>query len=89
MSSLARSKFTKWDLEPIEHKSGSTYNLLQQMVIQNLICDAAEQKVALTFDPQNPIQFAQQEAELQGKIGILEYLLAQSEEVIQSQMNGE
>lgn len=35
----------------------------------------AMERLALAFDPANPSVFLQQEAELKGKIGILQYLL--------------
>ena len=44
------------------------------MVIQNYICDAAEERLALKFDPAKPMEFAQREAEIQGQIGILKLL---------------
>ena len=79
MSQMIPNMFTAWSLSDSEHRAGSCLGLLQKQVIQNLISEAASEKVALTYDPQNPLKFAQQEAELQGKIGVLQYLLAQSE----------
>lgn len=43
--------------------------------IQNLISAAAEEKLNMKFDPSNTLAFAQREAELQGQIGILKYLV--------------
>jgi len=69
------SSFLKYDLTEAELKAGSVFTLDQRAVIQNLIADAAEEKLALTFDPSNPAVFTQREAELTGQIGILKYLL--------------
>ena len=79
MSALLTNSFTSWALTPEELEAGSKLSELQRQVIQNMISEFAEQKIALLFDPQNPMQFAQLEAELQGKIGILKHLLAQSD----------
>lgn len=45
------------------------------MVIQNLICDIAEKRIAMVLDPLNPVAYAQEAAELQGQMGILKFLL--------------
>lgn len=73
------TRFTSWNLDPLEFRRGCTYNDLQVKVIQNLICQAALEKVSLTYDPLNSMAFVQREAELQGQIGILEFLLTQAE----------
>lgn len=78
MAQLKPNRFSSWELTPLEFKAGCTFNELQLKVIQNCISDAASSKVALTYDPQNPLKFAQQEAELTGQIEILEFLLSQS-----------
>jgi len=69
------SSFISYILTVGEQEAGSHFSPEQRAVIQNLIADAAEEKVALTYDPTNPLKFTQAEAELQGKIGILKYLL--------------
>lgn len=70
-----KSSFVRYDLTEPEIKAGSVFTLDQRAVMQNLIADAAEEKIALTFDTNNPQQFIQREAELTGQIGILKYLL--------------
>lgn len=70
------SSFVSYILTEGELKAGSHFSVEQKAVIQNLISDIAEEKVALTYDPNNPLKFTQAEAELQGKIGILKYLLS-------------
>lgn len=74
MSHVIPSTFTRYSLTEEEQKSGQTLTTTNLQVIQNLICDAAEARLALTYDPLNPVQWAQREAELQGQIGILKML---------------
>ena len=70
------SSFLSYHLTPAQEAAGSTFTLDQKAVIQNLIASAAEEKIALTFDPTNRSIFIQREAELTGQIGILKYLLS-------------
>lgn len=70
------SSFITYELTPEQHKAGSTFSYDQRAVIQNLIGGIAEEKLTLTFDPQNPQAFIQREAELAGQLGILKYLLS-------------
>lgn len=81
MPAQVSNKFTQWELTAVEFKYASSFNDLQRKFIQNEIARAALEKVALTYDAQNPLLFAQREAELQGQIEILEYLLSQQSEV--------
>lgn len=76
------STFIKYNLSETERKAGSVFSTEQRAVIQNIIADTAEEKIALTFDPDHSLQFAQREAELTGQIGILKYLLELENEVI-------
>mgnify|MGYP003653026580 CR=1 FL=1 len=69
------STFTRYKLTPEEQANGQTLTTNNLYVLQNFICDAAEEKLALKFDPTNPLVFAQREAELQGQIGILKLLI--------------
>ena len=47
----------------------------QRSWIQYNISLFAMERLALSYDPSNPSQFLQQEAELKGKISTLQYLL--------------
>jgi hypothetical protein len=69
------STFTRYQLTPEEIQNGSRLTIDNLYMMQNLICDAAEEKLALKYDPQNPMAFTQREAELQGQIGILKLLV--------------
>lgn len=88
MARLIPNRFSSWELDSQEKLQASMLTDLQTKHIQNLICVAALEKSSLTFDPQNPLQFTQKEAELQGQIGILEYLLVVSTEAY-NQVNSE
>lgn len=69
------STFTRYHLTSEEQISGQTLTTSNLQLLQNYICDAAEEKLALKFDPTNPLVFAQREAELQGQLGILKMLV--------------
>lgn len=73
--------FTKFILTDEEELAGTAFSTSQRCVMQNLIAQAAEEKVRLTFDPLNPNAFIQREAELQGAIITLSNLLARNEEL--------
>lgn len=74
------NSFQSWILTPEEFTQGSILTSLQKQCIQNQITQLAEEKLSLTFDPTNPQKFLQQEAELQGSIKSLKYLLTLSEQ---------
>jgi hypothetical protein len=75
MSHTIPSTFTRYSLNQEEIINGQTLTTANLQLIQNYIVDAAEEKLALKFDPSNPLAFAQREAELQGQIGILKMLV--------------
>ena len=79
MSSVIPSTFTRYNLTEEEQRSGQTLTTTNHQVIQNLICDAAEERLGLKYDPLNPIAWAQREAELAGQIGILRMLVELSQ----------
>lgn len=71
------SSFISYTLSSDEYFAGSTLTQLQKYVIQNQIAQAAEEKLNLTFLPEN----ATKDAELQGRILALKYLLDVSESI--------
>ncbi len=73
------SSFISYSLSEQEVLIGSTLTTLQKECIQNQICSLAEQKLALKYIPENPMLFLQQEAELQGQLNALKYLITLSE----------
>ena len=72
--------FQSWILSESELMLGSILTQPQKQVTQNQIAEAAQKKVALTFNPAEPHKFIQQEAELQGQILALQFLISQSNE---------
>lgn len=78
MAQLKLNPFSEWNLTEEEIPFAYQFNDLNLKALQNEIAIAAQEKIALKFDPLNPILFAQQEAELAGKIAILQYLIDRS-----------
>lgn len=75
MAQLIQSTFTRYKLTEEEQLSGQQLTSGNIHVMQNFMCDAAEERLSIKFDPTNPLVFAQREAELQGQIGILKMLI--------------
>lgn len=72
--------FTSFELDKDEFLAGITYSIAQRAVLQNLLSEAATEKVNLKVNTHHVEEFIQREAELQGRMYILRYLLeAQSE----------
>jgi len=80
--------FQGWVLTPEEFLEGGRLTILQQQCIQNQIASVATQKINLSFTPNDPMTFAQQEAHLRGQIDALSYLLTLSEEA-ERQLTGQ
>ncbi len=76
----SKSMFQSWEMSRQEYLTGSILTTLQIQCIQNQIVQIAHEKTMLKFDPNNVLVYAQQEAELQGKLLALQYLLSLSEE---------
>lgn len=79
MSVLSPSPFCSYQLTNEEFTQGSILTTLQKQCIQNQISEAAIKKLNLRVDPLNPLSNLQEEAELQGTILALQYLLTLSE----------
>lgn len=69
------SKFVKFPVSDKEQILGQLLTNLNKQVLHNMRTEYAEEKLALKFTPNDVMTFAQQEAELQGKILILSYIL--------------
>lgn len=78
MPTLVTNQFTSYTLSLREELEGSILSLLQKQVIQNELSLIASQKMALDYDPQNPIAFAQSEALLKGQLQVYNLLLDKS-----------
>lgn len=70
--------FQSWILTDEEFVQGSILTITQKQCIQNQIAQLAQEKINLTYNPENPNRFLQREAELQGSITALQYLLTLS-----------
>lgn len=73
---LLNSQFVEYEFSEEELKNLPGFTLDQRQFLQSELAAVVSEKVALTFDPEHPQRFLQQEAELQGKMGMLKYLLS-------------
>ena len=81
MARVIPNIFTSYVLTPEELKSGQSLTFEQIQVMQNLLSDAAQERVNLIYEPLNPLLFVQRDAELKGQIGILTFLIECSKQV--------
>lgn len=70
--------FQAWVLSPEEYLHAQVLTSLQKQYLQNERAVLANKRIALRYDPEHPQKFLQADAELQGQIGILSYLLEMS-----------
>lgn len=91
--STTNSSFLRYDLTEEELLVGSILTTLHKQCIQNQIAEAAEQRISIRLDPQNPLASVQEDAELQGRIIALKYLITLSEsaeaQLVQSAHNSQ
>jgi len=73
------SSFISYNLSEDEILFGSVLALGQKQCIQNQISVLAEQRISLRYTPDSPMTFVQQDAELQGQIIALRYLITLSD----------
>lgn len=71
--------FTSYSLTEEETAQATDFTVLQVAFLRNLLAEAATKKLNLTYTPKEPNEFLQKEAELQGEIGLLSFLLSMSE----------
>lgn len=79
MAQIIPNAFTSYQLSQQEEITGSIFTTNQKQVLQNLLSEAASQKLHLEYDPSDTLTFVQQEAYHTGKIELLQYLLANSD----------
>lgn len=84
MATITISPFSRFAVTEREQTVQYIFQQENLYAIQNLIADAAEEKIKLKFDPANPHEFIQREAELQGQINILTFLQTSHEEAIRT-----
>lgn len=80
MAEVVPNVFTSYNLSDEETLGGSILNISQKQILQNELSQIAEQLLALTFDPANPIDFAQQHSYLSGQMSMLRIQLLRSDE---------
>ena len=73
------SSFISYNLTDDEMTFGSILSVGQKQCIQNQISALAEQRISLKFLPESPMVFMQQDAELQGQLIALRYLITLSD----------
>ena len=78
MATQLANKFTSYELTEEETRSGSIFSVQQVQVLQNTLSEIAHLKLGLTYDPLNPVDFAQQVAYAQGKLDVISYLIENS-----------
>lgn len=71
--------FQAWILSAEEMLQGQVMTSLQKQVLQNERSALANKRISLRYDPEHPLKFQQEDAELQGQLGILSYILETSE----------
>jgi len=69
--------FQSWELSEAEVREGTVLYTLQKQVLQNRLAIAAAERVLLPFSPEN----IQRDAELQGEIRTLRWILDESERI--------
>ena len=69
--------FQSWELSEAEIREGTVLYALQKQVLQNRLAMAAAERVLLPFTPDN----IQRDAELQGEIRTLRWILDESDRV--------
>lgn len=72
---LLPNTFTLYSFTSEEEIIANTFSEIQLARLRNELALVAQEKVNLKYDPEHPMQFLQQEAELQGKMGVLNYLI--------------
>lgn len=80
MATLIPSAFSRYSLTEREELEGQVLSFNQKAVIQNHLADIVQEKLDYPFDPLNPQNYVQKEAELQGQMKILQMLLSVSED---------
>jgi hypothetical protein len=83
---LIPNSFSTYELTEEEESNGSIFTEDQLRVLQNKLAEVAEEKIALEFDPSEPLLFQQQEAYKRGQLDMLRYLLDMSASCVQARI---
>lgn len=84
MALLIPNAFSTYELSEEEEIQGCIFTIAQTQVLQNKLAEIAQEKLALEFDTGSPQEFIQQEAYKKGQLDLIQYLLDNSEAVIES-----
>jgi hypothetical protein len=90
VSKIVPNSFTSYEHTDTEKRIGEILSTHQRECVQNIISLTAHTKLNLVYDPEHPMQFAQDMAYHQGKLDVLTYLLQVSqvaEEDMRDEMN--
>lgn len=79
MAQQILNQFSQFELTPDEQTAGEMLTVTQVQVIRNLLAAEAIKRIGLTYNPNEPMHFMQQEAEIQGAISAYTMLLESSE----------
>lgn len=83
MPQLKLNTFSEYDFSNEELDEALLLPPLLRMYLQSRMAMIAQEKLSAKFDPLNPVRFAQVEAELAGKISILDELLEGSSVILE------
>jgi hypothetical protein len=72
---VVTNMFTTYDLSDNDLLQGQVLSELQEACLQNELAALAEEKLNLKYDTVNTLTYLQREAELQGQIGLVTYLV--------------
>ena len=86
MAEQLPNRFSSFALTAEEELRGSVYSTEQKWVLQNKLAETAMIKTALTYDPEHPLLFAQEEAGHAAELLFIEYLLDTSDAAEQAIM---
>lgn len=75
------SAFTQYEFTESEMEELLQLPPMLEMYLQTRMAMIAQEKLYAKFDPQNPMAYAQLEAELAGKLSILDELLVTSRDI--------
>lgn len=78
MATLIPNSFASFDMNDEEVAIGSIFTITQMQMLQNDLATAAEEMLALEFDPTCPIMYTQQEAYKRGQMELLRHMLDRS-----------
>lgn len=70
--------FTSYKLTQLEEITGTILTHTQVAVLSNKLANIATSKLALRFNPINPLEFAQAEAYERGQMDVIQWLLDSS-----------